>query len=147
MDENIQNTIIKEVGLSTERWGFSSAIGSIWSLLYFYGPLTQKQIQAKLSLSIGSVSQSLKILVNLGLIKLGDKKDRKNTYVAQMSMSEMQKVMFTNKLVFEVEPMIASLELKLHETKDVDTKKKIKLMLLHYKKIKKMIKLLMRLSI
>ena len=124
MEKEIINELIQEAGRSSERWGLSSVLGQVWGTLYFKGEMTQEELKKELGIGLSSISQSIKVLENLGFISPIRKKGRKRVYKADFSTQQISKI-FENMLRFELKPMISLLESRKEQVEDKKLKEKI----------------------
>jgi DNA-binding transcriptional regulator GbsR (MarR family) len=146
-DEKEINTIISEIGNSTVRWGFGSSLGKTYGTIYFNEGITQDELKKKLAISLSSVSQSLQLLENTGLLKVIGKKGRKKMYCCEDSFGKIKRAMFENKIAFEINPMLETLEDSETRIKNKEQREKIILLKKKYEQMKRMLELILKLPI
>lgn len=146
-DDAVKKEVLGNLGHMSENYGLPSAYAKIWGLLYLEGEMTQDAIKKHMRIGLGSVSEALKFLQNMGLVYISGKDGRKKIYAAQESMSEIKKVAFQNKLAYEVEPMIQTLQDGLAQAKDPELQKRLKSLLSKYIWMRRFVKTMQRLSI
>jgi DNA-binding transcriptional regulator GbsR (MarR family) len=146
-DDAVKKQVITDLGNMSENWGLPRSYAQIWGLLYIEGAMTQDAIRKHMHLGLGSVSEALKFLQNTGLVHISGKDVRKNIYAAQESMSEIKKVAFENKLVYEIEPMIRTLTESLTKAKDPKLQKRLKSLLSKYTWMRRFVRTMQRFSL
>ena len=107
-------------GQMGSAWGISRTMAEVHALLYITGDaLCTDDIMARLEISRGNASMSLRALVDWGIVLRTHKRgDRKEYFVAEQEIWTMARAIVRERLKREVEPLIASL----HEIRDVSTK-------------------------
>ena len=107
-------------GQMGSAWGISRTMAEVHALLYITGDaLCTDDIMARLEISRGNASMSLRALVDWGIVLRTHKRgDRKEYFVAEQDIWTMARAIVRERLKREVEPLIASL----HEIRDVSTK-------------------------
>ena len=124
MKKEIIEELIQEIGRSSERWGLSTVLGQVWGTLYFKGEMTQDRLKKELGIGLSSISQSIKVLENLGFISPIRKEGRKRVYKAHFSPQQLGKI-FENLLRFELKPMVSLLQSRKKQVQDKELKEKI----------------------
>ncbi len=143
-DEHIVREITEEIGRSAEVFGFSSIVGEIWATLYFKGEMGQDGLKKELSASLGTISQSLGILENLGLVEVVKKVGRKKVYAAEFSIHKTKRKVLENSLRFKLEPMIDLIDQRSAGVKDKDVRLKIAQLREKYSKAAAFIRLILK---
>ncbi len=141
-DKEIILSMTKEIGDTFDKFGFPRLIAEIWTLLYFKGDMTQDELKKELSCSLSSISQSLKILENLGSVEISKKEGRKNVYSAQDSVKKTMKKRMGNIDRYLLDPMIQILNENESEIKNKELQSKIINMKKKCSKMKTMISII-----
>ncbi|MBW3016741.1 hypothetical protein KY316_00060, partial [Candidatus Woesearchaeota archaeon] len=115
--------LVREAGRASARLGLPSVLGQVWGTLYFKGGMTQEQLKNELGIGLGSVSQSISTLENLGFISSLKRIGRKKVYEADFSPQIINKLV-EDALMFEITPINSLIESRLPEIKDRELKKK-----------------------
>jgi DNA-binding transcriptional regulator GbsR (MarR family) len=76
------------IGRLMEFWGFKRNMGRIWTILYLSEtPLTAVDLRARLKISTGSVSMTIKELMHWGVVKkVWIQGQRKDHFVAEANL-------------------------------------------------------------
>lgn len=100
------------VGRLMEFWGFKRNMGRIWAVLYLSDePLTANDLRARLKLSSGAVSMTLKELSRWGVVrKVWIQGARREYFAAEGNLWKMVSRVFRERELVEVHEAIASLE-------------------------------------
>ncbi|MEM9189493.1 MAG: MarR family transcriptional regulator [Myxococcota bacterium] len=100
------------VGRLIEAWGFKRHMGRIWAILYLSdGPLTAKDLRARLGLSTGSVSMTLRDLQHWGVVKkVWIQGERQDHFVAESNLWKMVSRVLAERERVEVQELIDTLE-------------------------------------
>ncbi|MCC5785228.1 MAG: ArsR family transcriptional regulator [Phycisphaerales bacterium] len=107
-------------GQMGSAWGISRTMAEVHALLYITGDaLCTDDIMARLEISRGNASMSLRALVDWGIVFRTHKRgDRKEYFVAEQDIWTMARAIVRERLKREVEPLLASL----HEIRDLSSK-------------------------
>ena len=117
--------IIDMLGRFFEKRGLSSAIGKVFGVLHFKGPLTQEELKEIIGCSLSAVSQAISFLKNLTLVAAEKGEGRKKFYKTACSEKNLSNIL-QNVLIFEIEPMINLLNEKEKSTSNSEIKEKTK---------------------
>ena len=143
--EKTADEIINELGRSSERWGLSAVLGQVWGTLYFKGEMTQEKLKNELGIGLSSISQSIKVLENLGFISPFKKEGRKKVYSADLSPLLLGKIL--EKLItFELRPMISLLQSRKEQAESKNLKDKINTLQKNMEEFEKALSLFMKLK-
>ena len=112
-----QDRFIAAWGQMGSAWGISRTMAEAHALLYITGePLCSDDVMARLEISRGNASMSLRALLDWGLVAKTHKRgDRKEYFVAEQDVWAMARAVLRQRLKREVEPLVASL----HEVRDM----------------------------
>lgn len=100
------------LGRLIEFWGFKRNMGRIWAVLYLAPePLPARTLQARLKISIGSVSMTLNELQRWGVVRrVFLEGDRKEHFVAEHNVWKMVSRVFRERELVEIVEAIAAFE-------------------------------------
>ena len=139
-DEDHIKDIIREQGNAIERFGFGRGMGDVWTALYLKGAMTQDQLKEYLGLSTSSISQAIKPMEIMGLIKTIGKDGRKNIYEVEESMHNVKRKALMLKVEYQIQPMLSVLEEKKKIIKRKKTKEKLDKLEKRFKRINMIVK-------
>lgn len=111
-----QNRFVSIWGGMGSSWGIPRTMAEIHALLYIVEePLNTDQIMARLSISRGSASTSLKALHDWGLISRAHKRgDRKEYFRAEQDVWQIFRIITRERKRREIDPILMAL----HECRD-----------------------------
>lgn len=100
------------IGGLMEFWGFKRNMGRVWTVLYLSDePLSAQDLRARLKLSSGAVSMTLKDLNRWGTVrKVWIQGQRRDHFTAEGDLWKMVSRVFRERELVEVEKVIARLE-------------------------------------
>ncbi len=100
------------IGRLMELWGFKRNMGRIWTVLYLSDePLTAQDLRARLKLSSGAVSMTLKELGRWGTVrKVWIQGQRRDHFTAEVDLWKMVSRVFRERELVEVQEAITRLE-------------------------------------
>lgn len=100
------------IGGLMEFWGFKRNMGRIWTVLYLSDePLSAQDLRARLKLSSGAVSMTLKELGRWGTVrKVWIQGQRRDHFTAEGDLWKMVSRVFRERELVEVEKAIVRLE-------------------------------------
>ena len=100
------------VGRLIEFWGFKRNMGRVWTVLYLAPePLSAPDLRARLKLSSGAVSTTLKELSRWGIVrKVWIQGARRDYFTAEGDLWKMVSRVFREREYVEVEELIANFE-------------------------------------
>ncbi|MFK7989324.1 MAG: GbsR/MarR family transcriptional regulator [Sandaracinaceae bacterium] len=100
------------IGRLIEFWGFKRNMGRVWTVLYLSDdPLSAQDLQARLKLSSGAVSMTLKDLSRWGTVrKVWIQGARRDFFTAEGDLWKMVSRVFRERELVEVEEAIRDLE-------------------------------------
>lgn len=112
-----QNRFISIWGEMGSSWGIPRTMAEVHALLYIVGePLNTDQIMARLSISRGSASMSLKSLHDWGLIARAHRRgDRKEYFRAEQDVWQVFRIITRERKRREIDPVLMAL----HECRDL----------------------------
>ncbi len=111
-----QNRFVSIWGGMGGSWGIPRTMAEIHALLYIVNePLNTDQIMARLSISRGSASTSLKALHDWGLVSRAHKRgDRKEYFRAEQDVWQIFRIITRERKRREIDPILMAL----HECRD-----------------------------
>jgi HTH-type transcriptional regulator, glycine betaine synthesis regulator len=107
----VQDRFVAAWGQMAGAWGISRTMAEVHALLYITGePLNTDDVMARLEISRGNASMSLRALLDWGIIERAHKRgDRKEYFTAQQDVWTMFRAIVRERVKREVDPLIASL--------------------------------------
>ncbi len=108
----IRSEIIDELAKVSEKWGLSGVFGRIHGVLIFSNkPLGLDEISKGSGYSVSSISQSIRLLENIGNVKRTKMPgSRKILFEAERDLSENIKKYMESTLNYEIIPMIGNID-------------------------------------
>lgn len=108
---DVQDRFVACWGQMAGAWGISRTMAEVHALLYITGePLNTDDVMARLEISRGNASMSLRALLDWGIIERAHKRgDRKEYFTAQQDVWTMFRAIVRERVKREVDPLIASL--------------------------------------
>jgi DNA-binding transcriptional regulator GbsR (MarR family) len=108
---DVQDRFVASWGQMAGAWGISRTMAEVHALLYITGePLNTDDVMARLEISRGNASMSLRALLDWGIIERAHKRgDRKEYFTAQQDVWTMFRAIVRERVKREVDPLIASL--------------------------------------
>lgn len=115
-----QDRFIASWGQMAAAWGISRTMAEVYALLHITGePMCTDDVMARLQISRGNASMSLRSLQDWGIVTLttrrGDHKDYKKYFTAEQDVWALFRAIVRERMKREVEPLLASL----YETRDL----------------------------
>lgn len=112
-----QDRFVAAWGQMGSAWGISRTMAEVHALLYITGEaLCTDDIMARLEISRGNASMSLRALLDWGIVTRAHKRgDRKEYFLAEQDVWVMARAILRERLKREVEPLMAAM----HETRDM----------------------------
>lgn len=109
--DQAQDRFIATWGQMGSAWGISRTMAEVHALLYITGDaLCTDDVMARLKISRGNASMSLRALLDWGIITRVHKRgDRKEYFVAEADVWTMFKTIARERKKREIDPVIASL--------------------------------------
>jgi len=113
----VEDRFVRTWGQMAGAWGISRTMAEVHALLYITSePLNTDDIMARLEISRGNASMSLRSLLDWGIVHRTHKKgDRKEYFQAEQDVWTLFRAIVRERLRREVEPLLASL----HEIRDL----------------------------
>jgi len=113
----VEDRFVRTWGQMAGAWGISRTMAEVHALLYISSdPLNTDDIMARLEISRGNASMSLRALLDWGIVHRTHKRgDRKEYFVAEQDVWTLFRSIVRQRLRREVEPLLASL----HEIRDL----------------------------
>ncbi len=107
-----QDRFIASWGRMGSVWGISRTMAEVHALLYITGrPLCTDDIMARLGVSRGNVSMSVRSLLEWGVVeKVRQPGDRKEYYSAEQDVWSMMRAIARERIKREVEPLLDALD-------------------------------------
>lgn len=114
---NAQDRFAASWGEMGSSWGIPRTMAEVHALLYIVGePLNTDEIMARLGVSRGSASMSLRALVDWGTVTRVHKRgDRKDYFRAEQDIWRMFRTILRERKRREIDPVLMSL----HECRDL----------------------------
>lgn len=108
---DVQDRFVAAWGQMAGAWGISRTMAAVHALLYITGePLNTDDVMARLEISRGNASMSLRALLDWGIVERAHKRgDRKEYFTAQQDVWTMFRAIVRERVKREVDPLIASL--------------------------------------
>ena len=106
-----QDRFIAAWGQMGSAWGISRTMAEVHALLYITGePMCTDDVMARLQISRGNASMSVRALLEWGLVARSHKRgDRKEYFEAEGDVWTMFRAIVRGRLKREVDPLLASL--------------------------------------
>ena len=107
-----QDRFIASWGRMGSVWGISRTMAEVHALLYITGrPLCTDDIMARLGVSRGNVSMSVRSLLEWGVVeKVRQPGDRKEYYSAEQDVWSMMRAIARERIKREVDPLLDALD-------------------------------------
>lgn len=114
-DEQVER-FVEAWGRMGSIWGISRTMAEVHALLYITGEaLCTDDIMARLEISRGNASMSLRALLDWGIIKRAHRRgDRKDYFVADQDVWTIFRAIVRERMKREIDPLLISL----HEIRD-----------------------------
>jgi len=111
-----QDRFVAAWGNMGSAWGISRTMAEVHALLFIVGePMCTDDIMARLQISRGNASMSLRALLDWGIVSRTFKKgDRKEYFQAEQDVWAMFRAIVRERMKREVDPLLATL----HEIRD-----------------------------
>ncbi len=154
--DEIKSKVIENASKITEKWGFNPLLGKIYGVLLFSGDaMSLQEIADSVDYSVSSVSQNIPLLLNFGAIKRIKKPgDKKAYFQAEYDLMVATRKMIESFHEIEVKSAIPLLEESIDKLEAIyekdnkeeieETLKRLRKLLLDYKRAKKYLDLLMK---
>ncbi len=154
--DEIKSKVIENASKITEKWGFNPLLGKIYGVLLFSGDaMSLQEIADSVDYSVSSVSQNIPLLLNFGAIKRIKKPgDKKAYFQAEYDLMVATRKMIESFYEIEVKSAIPLLEESIDKLEAIyekdnkeeieETLKRLRKLLLDYKRAKKYLDLLMK---
>lgn len=109
-----QDRFVAAWGRMAGAWGISRTMAEVYALLHIAGrPMCTDDVMARLQISRGNASMSLRSLQDWGIVTLetrrGDHKDYKKYFSAEQDVWALFRAIVRERMKREVEPLLASL--------------------------------------
>ena len=107
----VQDHFVRTWGQMGSAWGISRTMAEVHALLFVTGEaLCTDEVMARLEISRGNASMSLRALVDWGVVaRVHRRGDRKEYFAAEQDVWTMIRAILRERLKREVEPILASL--------------------------------------
>lgn len=107
----VQDRFVRTWGQMGSAWGISRTMAEVHALLFVTGEaLCTDEVMARLEISRGNASMSLRALVDWGVVQRVHRRgDRKEYFAAEQDVWTMIRAILRERLKREVEPILASL--------------------------------------
>ncbi|MCC6661864.1 MAG: ArsR family transcriptional regulator [Phycisphaerales bacterium] len=109
-----QDRFVAAWGQMAAAWGISRTMAEVYALLHITGePMCTDDVMARLQISRGNASMSLRSLQDWGIVTLvtrrGGPKDYKKYFTAEQDVWALFRAIVRERMKREVEPLLASL--------------------------------------
>jgi len=113
---NAEDRFVEAWGKMGSVWGISRTMAEVHALLYISGsPMCTDDIMARLQISRGNASMSLRALLDWGVVAKTHKRgDRKEYFAAEQDVWSLMRAIVRERIKREVDPLLVSL----HEIRD-----------------------------
>lgn len=138
----IEEDFVYRTGKIGKQWGIGEPAGKIWATLFFTEvPISQREISSKTGYSLSLISPTLRILVNLGMVRAVQGDNKEKNYELTSTLNDAFSGMMKRFLEYDVKPLIERLE-EIHKRSPENTN--VERSLKEYTQLEKSIRILHR---
>jgi DNA-binding transcriptional regulator GbsR (MarR family) len=107
----IEEDFVYRTGKIGKQWGLGEPAGKIWAtLLFAQKPISQRGISEKTGYSLSLISPTLRILVNLNMVRIVNGKNKEKEYELISTMNDAFSGLMRRFLESDVRPLVAKLD-------------------------------------